>query len=53
MPKYIIDVYLDGYDSDEEAEKACDDALTDALHDAFSSYNYKKIKVDKISEIVL
>ena len=31
MPKYIVELHLDGYETDEEMEAACDEFIEDQL----------------------
>ena len=45
MPKYIVDLWLDGYDTEEEMEKACDEFIYDQLNFTASS-----VKVERIEE---
>lgn len=31
MPKYMVDIWMDGYDSEEEMERACEDFIHSQL----------------------
>lgn len=44
MPKYIVDLWLDGYDTEEEMEKACDKFIYDQLDFTASSVRVKRIE---------
>lgn len=44
MPKFIVDLWLDGYDTEEEMEEACEEFINEALTFAASSVNIAKIE---------
>ena len=46
MAKFIIDFWLDGYDSEEEMIEACEEYILESLNSAASSITI--IKVDEI-----
>jgi hypothetical protein len=43
MPKFIVDLWLDGYDSEEEMEKACEKFMEDQLDFTASSVKVEKV----------
>jgi hypothetical protein len=45
MPKYIVDLWLDGYETEEEGDAACDEFIYEQLNMTASS-----VKVHKITE---
>lgn len=42
MPEYIVDLWLDGYDTEEQMEKACDEFIYEQLNFTASSVRVKK-----------
>lgn len=42
MPQYIIDLWLDGYDTEAEMEKACDEFIYEQLNFTASSVKVKR-----------
>lgn len=44
MPKFLVDLWLDGYDSEEEMEEACEEFIYEQLNTTASSV--KIVKVD-------
>lgn len=46
MPKFIVDLWLDGYTTDEEMEKACEEFIYDQLNMTASSVKITRIKDD-------
>ena len=42
MPKFIVDLWLDGYDSEEEMAAACEEFIYDQLNFSGSSVEIKK-----------
>ena len=42
MPQYIVDLWLDGYDTEAEMEKACDEFIYEQLNFTASSVKVKK-----------
>ena len=46
MPKYIVDLWLDGYDTEDEMEKACDEFIYDQLNFTAASVRVKRIEED-------
>ena len=51
MPKYIVDLWLDGYDTEEEMEKACDEFIYDQLNFAASSVRVKRIEEEDYQQL--
>ena len=43
MPRYIVDLWLDGYETEEEVEEACDEFLYEQLNMTASSVTFRKI----------
>ena len=46
MPRYIVDLWLDGYKTEEEMEKACEEFIHHQLN--FAASSVKITKIDKI-----
>jgi hypothetical protein len=46
MPKFIVDLWLDGYETDEELEKACEEFIYEQLNFTASS-----VKITKLEEL--
>ena len=42
MPEYIVNLWLDGYDTEEQMEKACDEFIYDQLNFTASSVRLKR-----------
>ena len=42
MPEYIVNLWLDGYDTEEQMEKACDEFIYDQLNFTASSVRVKR-----------
>ena len=51
MPKYIVDLWLDGYDTEEEMEKACDEFIYDQLNFTASSVRVKRIEEEDYQQL--
>lgn len=51
MAKFIIDLTLDGYDSEEEMIKACEEFIYENLNCTASSVKIKKIDEEIIEKI--
>lgn len=45
MPRFIVDIWLDGYDTEEEMIDACEEFIYEQLN--FSASN---VKIEKIDE---
>jgi hypothetical protein len=45
MPKFIVDLWLDGYETEEEIESACEQFIYEQLNSSASS-----VKIEKIEE---
>ena len=45
MPKYIVELWMDGYDNEKDMEEACDEFIYEQLHFTASS-----VKIDKIDK---
>lgn len=43
MPRFIVDIWLDGYESEEEQRKACEEFIYDQLN--FSASSVKIIPI--------
>jgi len=43
MPKFIVDLWLDGYESEEEMEKACEEFIYEQLNFAGSGVTIQKV----------
>lgn len=46
MPKFIVDIWLDGYDTDEEVTAACEEFILDSLDMTASSVKVTRIAND-------
>jgi hypothetical protein len=44
MPKFIVDLWLDGYESEEEMENACEEFIYENLNCTASSVKVERIK---------
>lgn len=44
MPKFIVELWLDGYESEEEMEKACEEFIYEQLN--FTASGVKITKID-------
>lgn len=42
MPEYIVDLWLDGYDTEEQMEEACDEFIYEQLNFTASSVKVKR-----------
>ena len=51
MPKYIVDLWLDGYDTEEEMTKACDEFIYDQLNFTASSVRVKRIEEEDYQQL--
>ena len=51
MPKYIVDLWLDGYDTEEEMTKACDEFIYDQLNFTASSVKVKRIEEEDYQQL--
>jgi len=47
MAKFIVDLYLDGYDTEEEMEAACEEFIYEQLNFSGSSVKVTKIEDDE------
>jgi hypothetical protein len=47
MPKFLIEVELDGYDTIEEMLENCDE---DIVYEALRDYSFMVISVEKVEE---
>jgi len=45
MPRFIVDLWLDGYDSEEEMIDACKEFIYEQLN-----FSASKVKIEKIDE---
>lgn len=50
-PKYIVELYLDGYLTEEEMEAACDEFIYEQLNFAASSVKIEKMGEGKMSDL--
>ena len=48
MPEYIVNLWLDGYDTEEQMEKACDEFIYDQLNFTASSVRVKRSDYDAL-----
>jgi hypothetical protein len=46
MPKFIVDLWLDGYDTEEEMNDACEQFIHEQLNFTASSVKIKRIEND-------
>lgn len=46
MPKFEVDLWLDGYDSEEEMIEACEEFIYEQLNFTASSVKIKRIEED-------
>ena len=44
MAKFIVELFLDGYESDEDMEDACEEFIYDQLNFSASSVTVERIK---------
>ena len=44
MPKFVVDLWLDGYDSEEEMAAACKEFIYDQLNFAASSVKIQELE---------
>lgn len=44
MPKFIVDLWMDGYNTEEEMEKACEEFIKEQLDFSGSSVKIQKIE---------
>jgi len=58
MPKYLVDLWLDGYDSEDEVKEACDEFIKEQLDFSASSVHAKHLEetedgptVDQLSNL--
>ncbi len=51
MPKFIVDLWLDGYDTEEEMEKACAEFIYDQLNFAGSGVTVVKLPDENLREV--
>jgi len=47
MPKFIVDLWLDGYESEEDMREACEEFIYDQLNMTASSVSIKPMKEDE------
>lgn len=47
MPKFIVDIWLDGYESEEEQARACEAFIKEQLDFSASS-----VKVTRVPEVI-
>jgi hypothetical protein len=52
MPKFIVDLWLDGYDTEEEMEAACEVFIYDQLNFSGSGVTIQKLP-DNIEAVML
>jgi len=45
MPKFIVDLWLDGYETEEEMEDACEEFIYEQLNFSASS-----VKIERVNE---
>lgn len=50
MSKFIVDLWLDGYNSEEEAEKACEKFIYEQLNFAGSGVKIKRVTEESTEE---
>jgi hypothetical protein len=43
MAKFVVDLWLDGYETEEETEKACEEFIYDQLNMTASSVKIQKL----------
>ena len=46
MPKYLLDLWLDGYEDEEDEKKACDEFISDQLDITASSVHFENLIED-------
>lgn len=49
MSKFIVDLWMDGYDSEEEMEEACPEFIYEQLNFSASSVSIKKLNNDELN----
>ena len=47
MPRFIIELWMDGYETEKEMEEACEEFIYDQLNFSASSVQIKKIKMSE------
>lgn len=47
MPKFIVDLWLDGYDTEEEMNDACEEFIYEQLNFCASSVKIEKVIEDE------
>jgi hypothetical protein len=52
MPKYIVELWLDGYDTEEEMKAACDEFIYEQLNMTASSVKITNLPDDKSLDIL-
>ena len=52
MPKFIVDLRLDGYDSEEEMSAACEEFIYDQLNFAGSGVTVTRVNEDNTNDSV-
>lgn len=52
MPKYIVDLWLDGYDSEEETEEECKKFIYEQLNMTASSVSIEKYNDDNDANLI-
>ena len=46
MPVFLVDLFLDGYDTKEEEEKACEEFIYDQLNFTASGVTIRKLNIN-------
>jgi len=50
MPKFIVDIWLDGYESEEEMTDACEEFIYDQLNFTASSVTVTRVEEGENNE---
>ena len=52
MAKFLVDLWLDGYESEEEMEEACYEFISEELNMTASSVRVTKLTEEKYNDII-
>lgn len=52
MPIYLLDIWLDGYDNEEQMNNACDEFILNQLDITASSIRIKRLKNETIEDAI-
>lgn len=52
MPRFIVDLWLDGYDTDEEVAAACEEFILDSLDISAASVKVTRIPDEDLTKAI-